>query len=180
MSHSHTPPVRKRAPFTARFISLRCVSSAEHHTAEQYCKTGRTKPRHHLPRSDLSWNTRQVSSRYQVIEKLLWKLSEYAFQRHLQIKCHSQYIKVIRLLQYSSAKWLIWWWLGMHWAWPGDYYSLGVTRIQFHSSKVTSLSGPSKVTDQGLCYCNSNAWGWHNSHQSEVIGIRYETLGWPL
>ena len=22
-----------------------------------------------------------------------------------------------------------------------------------------------------ICYCNSNAWGWHNSHQSGVITI---------
>ena len=28
-----------------------------------------------------------------------------------------------------------------------------------------------EVTAQGLCYYNSNVWGWHNSHQSGVIGI---------
>ena len=27
------------------------------------------------------------------------------------------------------------------------------------------------VTAQGLCYCNSNASGWHNSYQSGVIDI---------
>ena len=59
MSHSNIPPVRNQAPLTARSSSLRCVSAAEHRTAEQYSKTGRTKPRKHLPRSDLSWNTRQ-------------------------------------------------------------------------------------------------------------------------
>ena len=59
MSHSNTPPVRNRAPQTARSRSLRCVSAADHHTAEQYSKTSRTKPRKHLSRSDLSWNTRQ-------------------------------------------------------------------------------------------------------------------------
>ena len=59
MSHSNTPPVRNRAPLTARSSSLRCVSAAEHQTAEQYSKTGRTKPRKHIPKSDLSWNTRQ-------------------------------------------------------------------------------------------------------------------------
>ena len=52
-------PVRNRAPLTARSSSLRCVSAAEHQTEEHYSKTGRTKPRTHLPRSDLSWNTRQ-------------------------------------------------------------------------------------------------------------------------
>ena len=47
------------APLTARSSSLRCVSAAEHQTAEQYFKTGRRKPRKHLSRSYLSWNTRQ-------------------------------------------------------------------------------------------------------------------------
>ena len=51
-------PVRNRAQLTARFTSLWCVSAAEHQTAKQYSKTGRTKPRKHLSRSDLSWNTR--------------------------------------------------------------------------------------------------------------------------
>ena len=59
MSHLNTPPVRNRAPLTARSSSLMRVSAAEHQTAEQYSKTGRTKPPKHLPISDLSWNTRQ-------------------------------------------------------------------------------------------------------------------------
>ena len=42
-----------------RSSSLRWVSAAVHHIAEQYFKTGRTKPQKHLPRSNLSWNTRQ-------------------------------------------------------------------------------------------------------------------------
>ena len=33
------------------------------------------------------------------------------------------------------------------------------------------LTNPAKVTDQGLCYRNSDAWGWQNSHQSGVISI---------
>ena len=59
----------------------------------------------------------------------------------------------------------------MHCARPRDYHSLGLTRIQFHPPKVTPLTDPAKVTDQGLCYCISDAWGWHNSHQSGVISI---------
>ena len=47
------------SPLTARSSSLRCVSAAKLHTAEQYFKTGRKKIRKHLPRSSLSWNTRQ-------------------------------------------------------------------------------------------------------------------------
>ena len=50
-------------------------------------------------------------------------------------------------------------------------YSFGFTRIQFDLPKVTTLTNPAKVTDQGLCYCNSEAWGWHNNHHSGVISI---------
>ena len=59
----------------------------------------------------------------------------------------------------------------MHCARPRDYHSLGLTRIQFHPPKVTPLTDSAKVTDQGFCYCKSDAWGWHNSHQSGVISI---------
>ena len=59
MSQSNTPHVRNRASLTTRSSSLRRISAAEHHTEEQYFKTGRTKPQKHLSRSDLSWNTRQ-------------------------------------------------------------------------------------------------------------------------
>ena len=56
---SNTPPVRNQAPLTTRSSSLRCVSAAKHHTAEQYFKMSRTKPQKHLLSSDLSWNTHQ-------------------------------------------------------------------------------------------------------------------------
>ena len=57
----------------------------------------------------------------------------------------------------------------MHCAWPGDYHSLGLTRIQFHPPKVTPRIHSDEVTVQGLSYRNSSAWGWHNSHQSGVV-----------
>ena len=57
----------------------------------------------------------------------------------------------------------------MHCASPEDYHSF--SRIQFHPPKVTLLINLHKVTAQGLCYCNSKAWGWHNTYQSGVIGI---------
>ena len=55
----------------------------------------------------------------------------------------------------------------MHCAWPGDYHSLSLTRIQYHPSNVTPLTNLLEVTAPG----KSNAWGWHNSHQSGIIGI---------
>ena len=57
--HSKTPPARKSALLTNVSSSLRCESAAEHHTAEQYSKTGRTKLQKYLRRSDQSWNTCQ-------------------------------------------------------------------------------------------------------------------------
>ena len=55
------PQCKKLAPLTTRSSNLRCISAAEHQTAEQYSKTGKTKPLKHLPRSYLylSWNTCQ-------------------------------------------------------------------------------------------------------------------------
>ena len=64
----------------------------------------------------------------------------------------------------------------MHCVRPWDYHSIGLTRIQFHPPNVTPLTNPAKVTDQGLCYCNSDAWGWHNSHQSWVISITNQLI----
>ena len=54
-----TPSAEKEAPLTTWSSSLRCLSAAEHHTAEHYSKTAKAKPRKHLPMSNLSWNTRQ-------------------------------------------------------------------------------------------------------------------------
>ena len=88
----------------------------------------------------------------------------------LGINRHSQYNKVIRLLQHSSTNSQCGW-LGMQCEWPGDYHSLCLTRIQFYPPKVTPLTNLHEVMVLGLCNCNSKAWGWHNSYQSGVIGI---------
>ena len=57
-----------------------------------------------------------------------------------------------------------------------NYHSLGLTRIEFYFPKVTSLTDPAEVTAQGLCYCNSNACGWHNSYQNGVISMTYQVI----
>ena len=59
----------------------------------------------------------------------------------------------------------------MHYGSPGDYQSLRLALIQFHTPEATSLTNVHEVTAQGLCYCNSNAWGFCNSYHSGVIGI---------
>ena len=59
----------------------------------------------------------------------------------------------------------------MHCVCPGDYHCLSLTHVQFHPPKVTPLTNLSEGTVQRLCYYNSNAWGWQNSHQSGVVGL---------
>ena len=170
MSQSNTPPVRNRAPLTARSCSLRCVSAAEHQTAEQCSKTGRTKPWKHLPRSDLSWNTRHDFLK-------IPSLCEAALET--EQRCFSKVIfelnvtpKIARSSHsFSTVPPIVnGGWLGTHCARPRDYHSLGLIHIQFHPSKVTQLTNParSRIRD---CYCNPDAWGWHNSHQSGVISM---------
>ena len=55
--------------------------------------------------------------------------------------------------------------------WPGDYDSLRLTRIKLHPPNAIPLNNLDAVTGQGLCYCNFNVWGWHNSYKSGLIGI---------
>ena len=103
-SHLNTPRVEKLAPLTARSSNRRCVSAAEHQTVEQYTKTGKIKtPKasskkrsimEHLP--GLPQATKPLRSCSGNRAKMLLKI-------HLGIKCHSQYNKVIRLLQHSYA-----------------------------------------------------------------------------
>ena len=59
LPHSSKLSVKNLVPLTTQFSSLRFVLAAEHHTAKQYSKTGRTNPRKHRPKSNVSWNTRQ-------------------------------------------------------------------------------------------------------------------------
>ena len=69
-----------------------------------------------------------------------------------------------------------WGWLAMYCGRPGDYHSLCLTCTQFHPIKVTQLTNLAKVTLHGLGNWNSNAWGWHNGHQSKVISITSQLI----
>ena len=53
MLHSKTPAVKKRAPVTTRSVSLRRASAADHHTGEQYSKTGRKKTKASLKKQSI-------------------------------------------------------------------------------------------------------------------------------
>ena len=149
MSHLNTPSVRNRSPLTARSNSLRCVTAAEHQTAEQHSKTGRTKPRKHLIRSYLSWNT----SHDQIFEKLFWKLSKDTVPQIVNggdwgcIVSDLETIVVLVSLEFNFIP-------------QRSHHSLTLQRSQIRDSAVDG----------------TEAWEWHNSHQSEVISITYQLI----
>ena len=171
MTRSNTPSVRKRAPLTKRSSSLRCVSATEHHTAEQCYKTGKTKPWKHLPRSDLSWNTRQDFLKI----PSLWEAALETERRFVSkvilesndspnISRSSDSFKTVRAIV-NGGDW------GCILRDLMTIIFLVLLSFNFIVKKVTPLTNPAMVTYQGLCYCNSDAWGWHTSHQSGIIGI---------
>ena len=150
---------------------LRCVSAAEHHTAVQYSKTGRTKSRKHLPRSDLSWNTLLVFLKIPNLWEAGLETERRCFSK---VMLESNVTPNITRSSnpFSTVPPIV---NGSDWAElcvsNGDYHSFGLTSIQFHPPKITPLTNPAKVTDQGLCHPNSDARGWHNCHQTGVISI---------
>ena len=140
MSHSNTPPVRNRAPLTTRSGSLRCVSAAEHHTAEHYSKTGRTKSKMHLPRSDPSWNTRQDFLKI----PNLWEAAPETEQRCFSnvilesnvtpniTRSSDSYSTVLPIIKGGERGYIV----------CDQETILVLTRIQFHAPKVTPLTNP--------------------------------------
>ena len=63
--------------------------------------------------------------------------------------------------------------MGMHCARPRDYHGLGFPHIQFHPTKVTPLTNPAKVTDQGLSTATLTPDGtepskWSHQHNRSV------------
>ena len=133
MLHSSTRPVKKHAPLTTRSSSVSCVLAAEHHTAEQYSKTG-IKPRKNLPRSDLSWNTLEKIFNIQSLEKQLWKPSDDAAHRsswnqmslRIYISSSSDSVSTVKPRVNGGT---------------GDTLCLTWrTHSQFHNSKVTTLT----------------------------------------
>ena len=172
MLHSNIPVVKKLAQLTTWSSSLRFVSAADHHTAERHSKTGRTKPRKPLPRSNLSWNTGQNFQKTQS----LWKSTLKSGRR-----CFSKDILELNVTpnisrssdSFSTVSSIV---NGGDWdalSWLRGNNSLSLTNIQFHSSKVSPPTNLAEVTVQGLCNCNSNARGWHTSCQSNqlVVGV---------
>ena len=139
----------------------------DHHAAEHRSKTGWTKPRKHLPRSNLSWNTRQDFFKI----PSLWTAAT-------EQRCFS------KVILESNVTPNIWRSSDSFSTVPptvnaGDWgcivrYLVLVFLVfnlipqRTHCSVLTNFA---EVTVQGLCYCNSDAWGWPNRSQSGVIDI---------
>ena len=165
-SHSNTLQlIKKLAQQTTRFSSLVCIgcSTTLQNSVVLQDKTPKASPKkqsivEYLP--GLPLDTKPLRSCSGNRAKMLLK-------SHLWIKCHTQYNQIIRFLHHSSAN-SCWGWLRMNCAWPADYHSLSLNRIQFHPSKFTPFTNLAEVTAKGLCYCNSSVWGWHNSYQSGI------------
>ena len=99
------PPAKKQAPLTTRSSSLRCVSAAEHHTA---CRTVFLNWQDKTPKAspneqsimeyspELPQDTKSLRSCSGNRAKMLPK-------GELRIKCHSQYIQIVRLIQHSTV-----------------------------------------------------------------------------
>ena len=161
MSHSNTLPVIHRAPLTAWSSSLRCVTAAEQRTAEQYSKTGRTKLRKHLPRSDLSWNTRQDFFKI----ASLWEAALETERR-----CYSKVIlesnvtpNITRLSDsFSTVPPTV----------NGGYWGCIVRDLDFITQRShRSLTLPRSQIRNSASVTLTPAWGWHNRHQSGVFSI---------
>ena len=63
----------------------------------------RKKRRKHPPRSNRSWNPCGTSSRYHALRSCSVNRAKMLHKSYLEIIWHSQYNKVVRLLQHSSA-----------------------------------------------------------------------------
>ena len=85
-SQLSTPPAKKQAPLTTRSSSLRCVSAAEHHTAEQYSKIGKKKKTKASPNFK---SIRVIHSK--IVLKKISRIYMHAFEypRHVDIAVQS-------------------------------------------------------------------------------------------
>ena len=163
MSHSNTPTVIKRSPLTICSRASHCWTVLQKVLQKGQ---GETTKASHKKLSIMKYSPR-LPEYTKSLRSSSGNRAKMLLKCHLGIKYYSQYIKVLDPTPSAQFHYS----LGMHCAWPGEYHSLSLTRIQIDSIKVTPLTNPAEVTNQGLCYCNSNYWGWHDSHQSEVIGI---------
>ena len=91
-AHSNTPQLKKRAPLTTHGPVLRCVSAADHHTAESYSKAGKIKPRSNSHEAIYHGILARTSLRTNSLRSCSGNRAKMLLKNHLGIKCHSQLI----------------------------------------------------------------------------------------
>ena len=148
---------------------------------EQYSKTGRTKPGKHLPRSALSWNTRQdflkTPSLYEAsLETERRCFSKVIFESNVTPKItrsSDSFSTVLPIV--NGGDWgcivlnletiIVLVLLAFNFIPQRSHHSLTLPRSRIRDSATAALTP---------------AWGWHNSHQSGVISItdQQSCAGW--
>ena len=108
MSNVNTPLVRKRAPLSTRSSSLRCICSRAPHCRTVLQKRKEKTPKaffYYWQRNSKSPKKRSIMEYSQGVPQDTMSLrsgtgkhAKMLLKGHLGIKCHFQYIKVIRLL----------------------------------------------------------------------------------
>ena len=146
------PPVKSLELPTTLSRSLRCEAVAEHQTAEQHSKKGRTKLQNIPNRSDRSWGYFHYTKPLSCSSR---DTVEMTCKSHLSIKCHIQYAQVIRLLQNSpiQSKWL---WLG----WIVFVLQTITVVLNLIPQKSHHSLNSIEVKIQELCNCYSHTKGW--------------------
>ena len=99
----------------------------------------------------------RISSRYQVFDKLLWKLSEDSSKGHLGIKFTPNISKSSD--SFSTVPPIV-----NAGDWGGIVHDLETIRVSVLLAfnfipQMAPFTNLAEVSDQGLCYCNSNTWG---------------------
>ena len=161
MSHSNTPPVKKRAPLTTRSSSLIkvCICSRAPH-CRTVLKSGQEKTTKASPKKQsikkyspgLPRDPKYFRSCLETQRRWITVILESNVTPNISTTSDS-FSTVTPIINGGGV------WLRMHCARLGDYHSLILTPVQFHTPKVTPLTNHAEITLHELCYCNSNPWG---------------------
>ena len=145
MSHSNTPPVKKRYYWLYGPVVQGAYWQPSTTLQKSTPKRAEQNPQSISRGATYHGKLVRTFSRHQVFVKLLWKPSEDSSEKSpsLESNVTPQYNNITP---------------------PGDSHSLSLTRNQYHPPEVTSLTNLAGGHGSGLCYCKSNAWRWHNSY----------------
>ena len=153
MLHSHTAPVRKRALLTTRSS---IDSRAPHWRTVLQNGQDITQKASSKKRNIMEYSPEILQDAKSLRKVMLGRcFSKVILESNVTPNISMWSNSVSRVPPIFNGRLWVTWRLSYSWSYSN----------KFHSPKVTSLTNPTEVTNRGLCNCNSNAWGWHNSHQ---------------